>query len=224
VLRRAAAILRSTHSGAGSGGATIFSRILIQPFNFVARTSRGYDIEASYRTRLDNINESWGGDLSLRFLATRYLKAYTNTGLVPPTDTVGSNGGSGPTTWRYNFQIAYSNDPVSLSLTGRGFSSGTDSNTYIQCTSGCPVATNNNETININYLPGALYWDANVSYKIRTGEGETQLFLTVRNLTNKDPAIYGQGPAGTGFLTQATNPVLYDQLGRVFRAGVRFKM
>ena len=211
--------------GIGSGGASIFSRILIQPFNFVAKTNRGYDIEASYNTRLDNINDSWAGTVGLRLLATHFLKNYTNTGLVPPTDTVGSNGGNGPPNWRYNFQFTYSNEPVSFSLTGRGFSGGNTNNSYIQCTSGCPAATSFNETININTMAGALYWDANISYKIPVGDmGETQLFLTVRNLTNKDPEIFAQGPAGTGFLTQATNPGLYDQLGRVFRASVRFKM
>ena len=211
--------------GTLSGGAQGFSRILIQPFNFVARTSRGYDIEASYRTRLDNIVSDWSGDLTLRFLATHFLKNYTNSGLVPPTDSVGDNSGGGPPRWRYNFSVAYSNDPISLNLTGRGFSSGTYNNSVIVCTSGCPVATNNTETINLNSMAGAMYWDANISYKIAMGESvESQLFLSVRNLTNKDPEIYPQGPAGTGFLTAAANPSLYDTLGRVFRAGVRFKM
>ncbi len=211
--------------GPVSGGAIGFSRILIQPFNFVTKTSRGYDIETSYRTKLDAINSDWGGDLSLRFLATHFLKNYTNTGLVPATDTVGTVGVSSLPAWRYNFTVSYSNDPMSVSLTGRGFSGGTYNNSYIACTSGCPAATSFAPTINQNHMNGALYWDANVSFKIPTGEaGESQLFLSVRNMTNKDPEIFPQGPAGTGFLTQATNPGLYDQLGRTFRAGVRFKM
>jgi iron complex outermembrane receptor protein len=217
--------------GAGSGGATIFSKILIQPFNYVQRIARGYDIEASYNTRLDNIVDAWNGAVGFRFLATHFLKNYSNSGItgVPPTDSVGDNaglnGGGGPPKWRYNINATYTNDPIAVSLTARGFSAGTQNNTYIACTSGCPVATSNNETINVNYMPGAMYFDANISYKIAIGEGsESQFFFNVKNLTNKDPAIYAQGPAGVGFLTQATNPSLYDQLGRVFRAGVRFKM
>ena len=211
--------------GPVSGGAIGFSRILIQPFNFVTKTSRGYDIETSYRTRLDNISADWNGEISLRFLATHFLKNYTNTGLVPPTDTVGTVGATALPAWRYNFQISYTNDPMSLSLTGRGFSGGTYNNSYVQCTSGCPVSTSFAPTVSNNYMSGALYWDANISYKIAMGDaGESQVFLTVRNLTNKDAEIYPQGPAGTGFLTQATNPSLYDQLGRTFRAGIRFKM
>ncbi|MHB1207350.1 MAG: TonB-dependent receptor domain-containing protein [Rhodospirillaceae bacterium] len=212
--------------GVGSGGAAIFSRILIQPFNFVTKTNRGYDIEASYNTRLDNINDSWGGTVGLRVLATHFLKNYTNTGLVPPTDTVGSVGlSTSIPNWRYTINLTYSNDPVSFSLTGRGFTGGNTNNSYVECASGCRATSSFAETINNNHMNGAFYWDANISYKIPTGEaGETQLFLTVRNLTNKDPEIFAQGPAGVGFLTQASNPTLYDQLGRVFRAGVRFKM
>jgi len=32
------------------------------------------------------------------------------------------------------------------------------------------------------------------------------------------------GPAGSAYGTPSTNPTLYDQLGRNFRVGVRFKL
>ena len=69
-------------------------RITTYPLNFVVESARGYDIESSYTTPLDAINSNWGGNLTLRFLATHFLKNYTNTGLVPPTDTVGTVGAS----------------------------------------------------------------------------------------------------------------------------------
>jgi outer membrane receptor protein involved in Fe transport len=87
------------------------------------------------------------------------------------------------------------------------------------------VATSNNETINVNHMDGATYFDANIQYKFMSGpSGEASAYLNIRNLMNKDPFIQAQGPAGVTFLTPAFNPSLYDSIGRTFRAGVRFKM
>ena len=102
-------------------GVNVITQIRIAPFNFVTETNRGFDIEASYRTKLDDIVPAWGGDLTLRFLATHFLKNYQNTGISPPTDRVGQNGaGSGPPHWRYVGEVGWSNDPITATLTARG--------------------------------------------------------------------------------------------------------
>ena len=50
------------------------------------------------------------------------------------------------------------------------------------------------------------------------------LFLTVSNMFNKDPPVVASGPGGFPYASAPTNPGLYDVLGRMFRAGVRFGM
>lgn len=204
--------------GVNGSGQPIFTQILRQPFNLTSQTARGLDFEASYRT------EFAGGMLSFRGLATHYLKNYSDTGVAPPTDTAGSNGGDGPPDWRYSANVNYSNDTISLTLGARGISSGTIANNYVECTSGCPLSTANNPTISSNHMAGALYLDAAFAYKLHLGPSDFQLFVNVKNVTNKDPAILPQDAAGGGFFAYAANSTLYDTLGRVFRAGIRFQL
>jgi len=210
--------------GIGAGGTSVISQIRLSPFNFIDFKARGVDLETSYRFGLDRLVASWGGDLTLRALATRYIDNYQNTGVTTPVNSVGSNSGNGPPKWMYRATLTYGNDPFTVTLTGRGFSSGTYLNNYIECSSGCPAASAEFPTIDDNSLPGAFYLDASFSYKLNVGGFDWEAFASVQNLLNKDPAMVAQGPAGLAYATTPTNPTLYDILGRVFRIGVRMRM
>jgi iron complex outermembrane receptor protein len=157
------------------------------------------------------------------------LKNYSNDGITPATDTVGTNGTNGTLKnslpkWRYSATVGWENDLLSLSLTGRGISAGVYNTSYIECTTTCPVQTAAqaaaNPTINNNRLPGALDFDTNITVKL---PHNIETFLAVDNIANKDPAQMAFGP-GVGIAPLSINPVVYDVLGRVFRVGVRFKM
>ena len=203
------------------------TQITIQPFNLVQQIARGYDIEASYRTQLDTISSNLGGDLTLRFLATHYIKNYTSNGVNIPTDTAGSNATNGPPHWRYLATIAYSLDPVSMTLTGRGVSAGVYANSNIECSTACPVSTTDHITVNNNQIDGAFYFDLSLGYKLKTIADNgyaAELFLNIQNLVNSDPPIVAHGPAGVAWALTTSNPTFYDTLGRRFHAGVRFKM
>jgi outer membrane receptor protein involved in Fe transport len=198
----------------------------LRPYNLVQQISRGIDFEASYRTALSAIMADWGGNLTIRALATHYLKNYSNNVVTPPTDSVGQNSGSGPAHWRWNANVDYDNEALSVGLGARGVSAGVYSNTNIECTSGCPTSTVANRTVNVNYLPGAVYFDFSLSYKI-VNEGpanSVEAFLNIKNIANTDPVIVAGGPSGIPHDTTNSNPTFYDVLGRVFRAGVRFRM
>jgi iron complex outermembrane recepter protein len=210
--------------GVGPGGALQITQIRLSPFNFIEFNARGVDLEGSYRFGLDRLVDSWDGDLALRVLATRYIDNYKNSGVNAAVDSVGSNSGDGPPEWMYRATLTYGNEPFTATLTGRGFGSGTYLNNYIECTSGCPASTGDFPTINDNSLPGAFYLDASVAYRLSWNGFDWETFLSVQNLTNKDPAIVPQGPAGLSYATTPTNPTLYDILGRVFRFGVRMRM
>jgi outer membrane protein OmpA-like peptidoglycan-associated protein len=162
----------------------------------------------------------------LRGLATKYITLYSNNGTTT-TQSVGANGGNGPPNWKYTFSATYDLDPISVNLSGRGITSGTYSNTTIGCTSGCPAITATTLTQNINYLPGNFYWDTAITYKFAHMDDsgyDAEAFFSVRNITNKDPAIVAQGTSGVAFSTPPCNAGLYDCLGRTFKAGVRFKL
>ena len=192
------------------------SIVKIQPTNFVVQQARGLDIEASYQRSLGD------GELILRALATNYLENFRNTGSGPTTDTVGENRRSGPPDWRYRLSAAYDTERYRLSLTGNGVSDGVYSNTNIVCTTSCPDSSSIARTVNTNDISGAIYWDVGINYRIPELAGtESELFLTVQNVFDKDPEIIAEGPGGVAFSTPPSNGRYYDVLGRAFRVGFR---
>jgi len=199
------------------------SQIVVQPVNLAKQISRGVDFEASYRTSLEDSAPSIGGNLTMRLMATRFLKNYTNNGINKPTDTVGTNNANGGAflslpKWRWNATLGWDKGPIALTLTARGFSAGVQNTSYIECSSGCPTSTAANMTINDNHLPGATYFDVSMRYAIRE---KATVFLSVDNLFNKDPAQVAYGTS-VGGANLPVNAALYDTLGRQFRLGIRY--
>jgi outer membrane receptor protein involved in Fe transport len=197
----------------------VVTAVLIQPTNLAKQISRGIDFEASYRRNV------LGGNLTLRGLATRFLKNYSSDGITAPTDNVGTNSNNSSLRnslpkWRYLASIGYDRDPVNVQLTARGFSSGVYNTSYIECASGCPASSTAHMTINNNRLPGAVYFDAYVAFKLTS---RIESFLSVDNLANKKPATVAYGPT-IGAAPLDANPLLYDVIGRSFRIGIRFNM
>ena len=194
--------------------------VVSRPFNIASETRRGIDFEATYRMRMERIDEDLGGGLTLRFLATNYLKAYSNNNITPPLDFVGELLGNGLPKWKYNASISYELDALHATLTGTGFTGGKRSNTWIECSSSCPTSTINNPTVDNNHIHGGFYLDASLSYDVT--EWGT-LFVNVENMMNKQPPILsslgGSFPGAT-----PVNRSLWDAIGRTFRAGFRFQM
>lgn len=215
--------------GVSSTGGNVITQIRLQPFNFTVQTARGLDLEAIYKIALERVSGNMSGLLTFRVLATHYLKNYTDDGINPPYDTVGSNIGNGQPNWAYTGSIIYANTPLTFVLTGRGVSKGLysiNNYPYVMCSGGCPASTLSAPTINDNRIKGAFYLDAGAIYKMYAREEgrEVDLFLTVSNLLDKDPPVVATGPGGFPYTASPTNPGLYDVLGRMFRAGVRFNM
>ena len=215
--------------GVNATGANVIQQIRIQPFNFAEQQSRGFDLEASYRRNLSDFSENLDGNLSVRVLATRYLENYSNDGINPAFDTVGNNSGNGPPKWIWTSTISYALDPITVNLSTKSISSGyyaSGNYRYTACTTGCPVSTTDNPTINSNTIEGAFYVDFGMNYKfLETDDGqEATAFLSISNLFNKDPPVVASGPGGFPYAASAVNSTLYDTLGRFFRVGVRFQM
>ncbi|RVT43603.1 TonB-dependent receptor plug domain-containing protein [Sphingobium algorifonticola] len=192
--------------------------IEIKPTNFVSQKTRGIDFEASYRRPM------FGGNVTLRALASRAFELTTENGVTLATDAAGENTGSLPD-WTYRLTAGYDNDAIAFQFVGRGVSGGVYNNNYIVCSTDCPLSTADNRTINRNKIPGAFYLDFNASYSFEVSSAKMQAFVSIRNVLNTDPVLVGNGPTGNNTPAYPqTNRNLYDVLGRVFRMGVRLAL
>jgi iron complex outermembrane receptor protein len=183
--------------------------INVQPFNFGYIKTRGFDVEASYRW-----DEPLGlpGDLMFRGLATHIIEFTSFTGLpgAVEVDSAGVNAGATPH-WKLLGIQTYSNDRFSLTLQERWVSDGTyNPSNWIECQSGCPVSTPTAPTIDNNQMAGAFYLDIGASFNVTDA---IELYGKVDNVFDRDPT---QSPFHV-------NPALYDIVGRMYRAGVRFR-
>ncbi|MGF7149966.1 outer membrane receptor protein involved in Fe transport [Sphingomonas zeicaulis] len=183
--------------------------INVQAFNLAEIDTEGFDIEASYRWQRPL---GLPGNFTVRVLATHVRKFVTDTGLpgTIPLDSAGVNNGNTPD-WKWLAVQSYENDDFSLLVQERWFTDGTFGNQYVVCQPGdCPASTANRPTIDNNFMPGAFYLDIGGTYNLTE---QVTAYFKVDNLFDRDPARS----------TIFSNPALYDQLGRTYRAGVRFK-
>jgi iron complex outermembrane receptor protein len=204
------------------------TRILIrtQPFNYVRRLVRGIDFDASYRIPLDHLFSGAPGSFTLHGVATRYIENLSDTG-IPDNfvlNTVGVNGSQGATpTWIFRVSAAYDSPEGSITLVGRGVSSGRYTANALVCSTNCPIGRTNAEltqlpTYDVNHVHGALYFDLNVTKNFDAmGRGDGQFFINVTNLFDADPILVPE----TGL---AANTTYSDLLGRQFRVGVRIRL
>jgi outer membrane receptor protein involved in Fe transport len=185
----------------------------LRPLNVSSIDGRGIDIEASYRVELSRI--SLPGALTLRGLATHVSNYFINPGVpgAPLQQWAGGNMGTGNFTnstatphWKSYITETWDWNQVSLSLTERIISSGVLNPEWVQCTSGCPVPTAQNPTINNNSMPGAFYLDVGGSYEMPRG---LRAYFKIDNAFNHSPPPFG-------------SVSLYDVFGRVYRVGLRF--
>jgi outer membrane receptor protein involved in Fe transport len=210
----------SAISTTGGRGVTtpglVITSIELKPTNFVGIEAKGIDFEASYRKPIGP------GALTLRALVTKNISLYTNNGVDVPTEAAGQNSGSLPD-WTYRLTAGYDVGPWGFQLVGRGVSGGVYDNSYIVCSTDCPVSTVANRTVNRNDIAGAIYVDLQVNHEFEIAGAKTTAFLSIKNLLDTDPVLVGNGPTGNNTPAYPqTNRNLYDVLGRVFRVGVRF--
>lgn len=193
--------------------------VTIKPLNFVGIKDDGVDIEGSYRRHVGP------GIATLRALINRAITYTSNNGITFTRNQVGENSGVSTNLpkWTYRLSAAYNLDSgLGFEVIGRGISAGTYNNSYIVCTTGCPVSTTDHTTVNYNHIAGAWYFDLNADYKFEIAHTKADIFFSVKDVFNKDPVLVANGPTGDN--TEAypqTNRALYDILGRVFRMGIR---
>jgi hypothetical protein len=193
---------------------------------------RGIDFESSYRVHMNDIVDSWEGDIQLRGLMNYVLHMSTYDPTLATNQYVdgrgviggfGVPGFSGLTSPRYRLTASarYTTDTIGVGLTMRYVASGVYNNALIECTTGCPGTTTN--TINNNHIASNTVYDLALSYKpFKEMAGDAEVFLSIQNLFNAYPPFIAGGNSGSYYSGQ--NIRGYDVVGRFFTAGVRFKM
>ena len=184
----------------------------VQPFNLASWKTSGFDIEASYQWQ-----QPLGlpGSFTVRALGTHIQKFVVSAGIagVDPVDQAGANNGATPD-WKWLAVQTYDSGRLTLTVQERWFSDGTFGNQYVVCQTSCPVSTGNHPTIDRNKMKGAFYVDVGATFKLND---QLSIYGKVDNLFDKDPVASPQTNTGLD-----VNPALYDTLGRIYRAGVRF--
>ena len=127
--------------------------VAVTKINQASVMTDGVDIEGSYTKRLGDWFDSVPGSISLRALATHTAHFTTDPGIAgqPIIEIAGQNTGS-VANWRFMGVQSYDTDRLSLTLTERWFSDGKINNSYIECTSSCPISTTIHPTINDNNM------------------------------------------------------------------------
>lgn len=175
----------------------------------------GLDIEARYQTPLSAIGLP--GTLDVRLLANYVDKFSTSDGIttVNEAGAVGAinlpqNIGAieGVPHWRANAGATYTNGPASYYVEGRFVGGGKVDNLF------------GSSDISDNDVSSRFYVNTSFTYTL-IGESHRQLELygIVNNIFDRNPPII----VSFFIAPQATNPGLYDVIGRTFVVGVRYR-
>ncbi|MGH6615963.1 TonB-dependent receptor domain-containing protein [Sphingomonas sp.] len=186
------------------------TRVVNGPVNLTQVKTSGIDVEAQYWFPI-------GADrINLQSLITYIDNTSISDGLNKPTllagsveqPTVAAVGGN--PRWKVNTHVSYVNPGFTLSMAARYIGGGSINRAYTY------------KDLNVLSVRGRVYFDLQGEVTLigrggdRGGDNRVALFGTIQNMFNKTPPITGAGGYGT---TRA----LYDTLGRMFTAGVRFK-
>lgn len=163
----------------------------------------GFDFDATYRTRLDNIAAGLPGNLTLRFSATHIAHYRENANGAGYVERAGDSS-TGLPRFQSNSSISYELERARLSLQMRTIGSDKYNSLW---TEGVDISNNR--------VDGRTYFNLSGTVTLREG---IELFGMIDNLTDRDPPI---APQNFGF---PTITALYDVFGRSYRMGVRVKL
>jgi iron complex outermembrane recepter protein len=191
--------------------AGVITQIFVRPENVQSESTSGIDIEASYRTSLDRLIAGWNANLNLRVLSTHVFRRTVQAGTATLNYAGALADASAVPDWRLFASAVYQHGPFQGTVTARHIGKGVLRNEW-----GPADIANNN-------VPGITYFDLGLSWKVRAAGRQIEFFTVVENLFDQAPPAT---PITTSpvHLNTGTNQVLYDTIGRQYRAGVRFRL
>jgi len=197
-------ITRSPTTGA-------ITRVQATAFNAQTLKVSGVDFEASYALDLKTLFD-WDASLTFSEIASYVSHLVTtannltveNAGFLVGS-TIGISGNALPH-WRSTTTIGYTEGPFSAQVqmyyTGPGLYS---------------TSFKTPQQISHNHWPGWTYFDLTAQYELTD---RVQLYGKINNALNQDPPLMG---TNGGVKNLTTPSFLYDQVGRMFGIGVRYK-
>jgi iron complex outermembrane receptor protein len=180
--------------------------------NIAATRTDGVDWEIDYRVPLSSLLPSSSATLGLRMVGT-YTASFVQETNGQGTSRYQLVGAYDPTIaglpkWRWNTTADYVQGPVDLFAQVRFISSGTADTSF---------SAEDRQGLGV---PSVAYLDLGATYVIKTQEhGSVSIYAGMNNALDKSPPII----PNTGPLAFATNPILYDVVGRFIYVGVRTK-
>ncbi len=202
--------------GATTASARAVIRTQISPVNLNSELSQGVDFEASYRVPLNSwFTNAKPGNLTVRTVAG-YIDEYSRVSPLAPTINFAGNGtanaASGTSAMphiRGTLSLNHSRNAISSFLQMRYIGRMTWDKTRIL-----------GVTTDYNDVPATAYFDGQVTYRLPTmrHSGQTEIYVNMANLLDRAPTY---APRTGGATPMPTDPGLYDQVGRMFRVGVR---
>lgn len=192
------------------------------PLNLAGVHETGIDFNANYSIPLPKGDLRWYGMMSyLMELKTQdpVNGELNGLGVISTGGVSGINSGTTAPKYRYLTSLTYALEPVTVTLSMQGVSSGTYARTLFACDSGCPADVPGGAgftTINMNHIDAYQVFKLNLNYSLgQWGE----IYAVVDNLTNEDPPRIA-GSFGAGYYQGQSN-VDYDRIGRRFILGYR---
>jgi len=184
--------------------------------NFAQQFVEGVDFEGSYRHGVQLLG---GGpeDVTFRMYFTDLMKNATLTQFGSYDEWAGQVGTARSLPkQKYTANLTYSNGPYSVFFQGRYISHGILDHTLRQS----DVAIPGVQTINDNEVGGLFYLDMNLSWQVPV-PGDFNVYAEVQNALDRAPPTTAAAYGRAGAL--ATNPQLYDVIGRRYTLGFRYK-
>jgi outer membrane receptor protein involved in Fe transport len=202
-------------------GTTSPAKVSVVSLNLNRLQTSGFDFELGYRLPFSSF--STPASLDIRLLATRviHLKTTDATGAaVERAGVAGNNvsgGGAGLPHWQLNSFVTWQQGNLSVSAETRYIQSGLFDSTLIGPEqAGYNVDLAN--SINTNHVDGRIYVNLGARYRLgQIADGKLEVFGAIQNLFDRDPPV---APSNQG----ATNQLLFDPIGRLYRFGVRMEL
>ncbi len=184
--------------------------------NLNSERSTGVDFETSYRVPLNTwFANARPGNLTVRAIAG-YIDEYTRVSPLAPTINIAGNGlansASGTSALphvRGTLSLNHSRNAVSTFLQMRYIGRMTWDKTRIL-----------GVTTDYNNVPSTAFFDGQIAYRLPKfrQRWNTEVYLNIANLLDRGPTY---APRSGGATPMPTDPGLFDQVGRMFRVGVK---
>lgn len=180
------------------------------PFNLTSQETSGVDFEGRWKIALGEGSSK----LTLRLLGSYVHKNIVFSPLIAnPVNDAGNlisqslGAATSQPRWRVTGTANFETGPFAAYVQTR----------YIGAFTWDKTRTLGVDT-DFNYVAPQVYVDAQLSVKIPFMNHDQEFYLNIQNLLDKQPPY---APIPTGATPLPTQPGLYDQVGRMFRVGLR---